>query len=396
MNETMKKILLVFGVIFSIVLVSTLLLMLLLNGTPKEKGGKEQSFFDSFKSAHTDDDIIQYVKKEHDIDISVLDNYGKKHLKTGDGGFATVVTNDNVRFEVFINSFGAITGDNYKYILAVPEILGVIDESGDLDEITRSGFKDVEILTDDETQTLEVLLKIPLSLHLADEQFMERLKIAHHKINEWNDSIQAEYDLMFDTLKLSYEQVDDKDAPITGTLFIDMHEDLNTIEEIEQYIIQRNDKVIAGLFIHEDIKQIETISEGLPGKIVFEPYYQETALQCREFASFDTCESYAVAIALDEDHDLEDLQSFRYDNEQVKDDLFKVIQQIQTVDLPIVTLVIQKLYIPENIENQDYPENVLLENNPEEHFSYKTVEIRDITTIESVSDIKFHPYVTKP
>lgn len=45
----------------------------------KEKDGKEGFLLDSFKSSYTDDDIMQYIKKEHGVEIKVLDNY-EKHL----------------------------------------------------------------------------------------------------------------------------------------------------------------------------------------------------------------------------------------------------------------------------------------------------------------------------
>lgn len=107
MNKSLRS----FLILISWTVVAILIIVVLLWLSLSEKEDRnDESFFDSFVSAHTDEDIVNYVTKEHDLDVEVIDNQGPKQPKTGRGGSARVETNDGMEFEVFINSFGAITG----------------------------------------------------------------------------------------------------------------------------------------------------------------------------------------------------------------------------------------------------------------------------------------------
>src|SRR5699024_6765812 len=122
MKESMRGFLIIFGSTFGAIIFTIVLLWVMYPETSEKDRTEDESFFDSFVSAHTDEDIVSYVKKEHDMDVDVIDNYGPENLKSGSGGSARVETNDGVEFDVFINTFGAITGDNYEYLLAIPHI----------------------------------------------------------------------------------------------------------------------------------------------------------------------------------------------------------------------------------------------------------------------------------
>src|SRR5690625_2670903 len=103
----------IFAVIVSIVLVIGAFTKMFDNFTSHITDNK---LVNSVKSAHTDYDIRKYVKETHGFDVKVLENAGPANLKTDLGGYATVVKDDILEFKVFINSFGAISGDNYHYM----------------------------------------------------------------------------------------------------------------------------------------------------------------------------------------------------------------------------------------------------------------------------------------
>ncbi|GKV57328.1 hypothetical protein NCCP2222_32750 [Sporosarcina sp. NCCP-2222] len=66
---------------------------------------------------HADEDLIRYAEKTHGIEVKVVDNPGREPASFGGLIFenATVRTLDaeQVTFEITINVFGHISGDNY-------------------------------------------------------------------------------------------------------------------------------------------------------------------------------------------------------------------------------------------------------------------------------------------
>lgn len=386
MKESMRGFLIIFGSTFGAIIFTIVLLWVMYPETSEKDRTEDESFFDSFVSAHTDEDIVSYVKKEHDMDVDVIDNYGPENLKSGSGGSARVETNDGVEFDVFINTFGAITGDNYEYLLAIPHIKSTIEDSEEVDEIIASGIEDVTLLTDDESKKLDVLLKNSEPFHAVDEQFLEQIFMAYNIVKSWKDMIKSEHDLMIGTLEISYEQ-DSDDGSAPSRLFVSMDEDFRTIEELEQYLVQRNSRVFTEAFLENDMKQLDKIRNQMPE--MFDFVADNNEMECTQFASFDTCDTYRLIVGLHEDEDFEAFQQFRYDNEQVIDDLFEITQLIQTLDLPQIELIVEDLYAPDDLGKQNYSEEQLLDKNPDEQFSYLTVEVVDAQQVTSVDQIEF-------
>ena len=112
-------------------------------------------------------------------------------------------------------------------------------------------------------------------------------------------------------------------------------------------------------------------------------------LECLQFNGLSGCASYAVSIGL---KDFEDYSNHRYDQPEVKDQIFAVIQLLQNVDLPIDHLVINSLYVPSDLTLQNEMEEQLLEKDPNQAFHHETVEIRAIQEIDSVDEIVFEAY----
>lgn len=386
MKDSMRGFLIIFGSTFGAIVCTIVLLWVLYPETPEKDRTEDESFFDSFVSAHTDEDIVSYVKKEHDMDVDVIDNYGPENLKSGSGGSARVETNDGVEFDVFINTFGAITGDNYEYLLAIPHIKSTIEDSEEVDEIIASGIDDVTLLTDDESKKLDIILKNSEPFRAVDEQFLEQIFMAYNIVKSWKDMIKSEHDLMIGTLEISYEQ-DSDDGSAPSRLFVSMDEDFRTIEELEQYLVQRNSRVFTETFLENDMKQLDEIRDQMPE--MFDFVADNNEMECIQFASFDTCDTYRLIVGLHEDEDFEAFQQFRYDNEQVIDDLFEITQLIQTLDLPQIELIVEDLYAPEDLGKQNYSEEQLIDKNPDEQFSYLTVEVVDAQQVTSVDQIEF-------
>lgn len=373
MNEAMKKYMIILGAFFGIILGAILILVLIFNSPSKDKS--DRSFFDTFKSAHSDQDIIKYVRDKHGLNVRVVENHGPKNIKTNDGGYAVVSTDRHLTFDVFINSFGAISGDNHEYRLDKPKILSAIEGSGDLDVIKSQHIKDVSILTDNNRKNFKASIKLSNDLQMDDDLFLDELYTAHEILFKWQKKVKDDYGYSFKILKVSYEHRDG--APFSDELIISLDEKFQSTNELEMNIIDRNESLLSNYFRNKHHSVLDDIQAVLPEHyvIVRQDYYEN--LYCQSIKSLKSCDSYRIAVGLHADAPTEITDSFQYDDEETLKQLFKIVQQLQEVDLPIDTMHVKNIKAPGQVADD---------------VSYRQMaEIRDLKSIQSKEDIKLHP-----
>lgn len=265
-----------------------------------------------FSGKHSDEDIVKYVKEKHGLDVRVIENTGPKHLKTGSDGVATVVTTDgSIEFSVFINSFGRISDDNYEYIIALPEIEQLINE--DIEELTSTQFEEIMLLTDEYDQTLNLQLTLPDSIDYTDDTFIKRVDQAIKVFQQRNQQLKNDYNFHLEYMYITIAPDEGKILSTTDALLFNLEYEYDSVEDLQDELIERNHKRVMQLFVHEDLPKLEEVSEHLPELYQFEPisHNMDTPLDCLQFNGFSSCESYAVSIDLAEETDFDDFLNHR-------------------------------------------------------------------------------------
>lgn len=350
---------------------------------------------DAFSGGQSNEGIVKYVKEKHGIDVQIIENTGPRHLERGTDGVATVrTTDDSIEFSVFINSFGSISDDNYEYMVALPEIEHLIDE--DIKQLTPNPMKEIRLLTDERYKTLDLLFILPNSINYEDNEFIERVDQAIKVFQQRNKQLKNDYKYYLENLFIKIPPPEETFHTTTDALLYDLEYEYDSVEELKDELITRNHRTVMQLFVDEVLAKLDPVSESLPKHYQFVTFSHShrigTPFDCVQFDGFAGCKSYAVSIELAEETDYDDFENHRYDNAEVKKEIFEVIQVLQTVDLPIDHLVVVDLYVPKDLTLQNESEEQLLQKEANIMFHYETVEIRNIREIKAVDEIVFEAY----
>lgn len=392
LNRPLKVFLIISGVILSIIMIFALTITLITSSIHDLVTDiTESPIVGSFKSAHTDKDIIEYVKDEHGLDVTVVENHGPKNIKTGRDGYAIVSPKNATRFKVFINSFGAISGDNYSYLKAKPQIKKSVENSDEALQITDKYFDELKVLTDDESRRFEIALTIRPSVDLADQAFLEALYNTYEVIQAWNIDFKESYDYVIRQLNLSYHD-DDVDAPITETLKLTIADESLTIDELEAYLFESAQEALNEMFVQEHSEVLSDINGELPEEFIVPSQGDEERLQCASYTSFAECNSFKLLIGINKASDRTYGFEFRHDNPDVIELLMDTIKLVNTTDLPIDTLILQGFDLPEEINKTDVSADERFTEDSIEAYDDDYVEVRHVGKIESADDIKISPY----
>lgn len=345
----------------------------------------------TFKSAHSDKDIIDYVKEEHGLDVKVVENHGPKNIKTNKDGYAIVSPKNATRFKVFINSFGAISGDNYSYLTAKPQVRKHIENSEEALYITEKVFDHINVLTDDETMSFEIDLTIRSSIDLADQEFIEQLYSAYETIQAWNVEFKEAHGYVIRQLNLSYDE-DDIEAPITEVLNFSVTSDVMTMDELEEYLFESTQHALNKMFVQENNDALSEINDGFPEELILPFNSESEILRCQASTSFGTCDSFKLVVAQNKVIDRFYYSEYSHDNPEMIEFLYETIEFLQTVDLPIDTIILKDLNLPEQINKAEIPEDKIFAEDFIEAYETDDVEVRQIKDIDSVKDILLYPY----
>lgn len=93
----------------------------------------------------TNEEIIQYVKDTHDLDVEIVHNSGPKNMNNSGG--ATVRTTDEreLSFMIEISMFNTIKSDTYQEDSGVYSMNNALQSSGDIEELAAIGADSVKI-----------------------------------------------------------------------------------------------------------------------------------------------------------------------------------------------------------------------------------------------------------
>src|SRR5699024_5755769 len=93
----------------------------------------------------TDEEVIQYVKDTHDVDVEILSNNGPKNMNNTGG--ATVQTKDEreLKFKIEISIFNNIKSDTYEEESSVYSLNEALQSSEEPRALANIGADSVEI-----------------------------------------------------------------------------------------------------------------------------------------------------------------------------------------------------------------------------------------------------------
>lgn len=366
MNKNLKAILIVVGAIFVLVGLPILIAGFFISSTL-------QDIQDSFSSAYTNEDIIEYVKKTHGFDVEVIENEGRD--KSSFGGIviqdAVVKTldleADPTQFNVHISVLGSISGDNYVDVKTRQKLNQALRTSGSYQVLEDLGFSHIHFGKDQSVPTFT--MNFLEERRFGDEETLQMLYEAIPIIKEWQNKAAAE-DIHFDTVNFHELQMDMQQS-------YDSWQDLGNVlamENIESFTYQ---------FINQDKEKLDKIEVALNDLNLY-----GSSLKCYEMKVYDECEAYSLKISIHDDaHRMND-KNFQYDDLGDKEDLFNAIQLVSNLDLPIEEVSV-RMYAPNDPEDQTYTEEELEEREEYVFFATRDIVIKNLGNISTVDDIYF-------
>src|SRR5690625_5208448 len=361
MNKNLKVILIVVGVIFVLVGLPMLIAGFFLSSTI-------QDVQDSFSSAYTDEDIIEYVKKTHGFDVEVIENEGRKSGSDSLGGLlmedAVVKTlaPDSTQFTVHISMTGRISGDNYEDVKIRQKLNQALQNSDSYEELESIGFSDIHFGKDKSVPTFT--MKFIEERKFGDEETLRMLYESIPIIKEWQDKA-AEENVHFDIVNFHDLQMDLR-YPYDS--WRDLGNRLAT-ENIESFTYQ---------FINQAKEKVDQIDADLNDLNL-----NSSSLKCYEMRVYDECAAYSLKLSPQNDDNV-----FQYDEQDNDENLFQAIQLVNNLDLPIEEIKI-RIYTPSDPENQEYTAEELIKRDGYAEFITRDVTITNLKEISSVDDIHF-------
>lgn len=330
-----------------------------------------------------DEDIIDYIKAEHDFDIEVINNQGPLHPKTGHGGVANVVSEENaIEFDVFISSFGNIKGDNYLFIKNLPEMKKEISE--DVKKLENEQLQFVSVDVDEENSTFKLSVTIPESISYEDQEFLQLIDKTLTVVLERNKQLQKEYNVDISRVYFDFDPEDDALGELIRISY-QFQNLYHSLEDLQNELIRQNSKTIFSLFESKDLEELKVIEGELPWLYTLE----SNPLKCLEFNGFTSCDSYAVSLEFSDDQAYDDFVEHRYDNPETIEMVFNTIQLLQATNLPIDQFIGPNLFLPKDLSLQATSEKELLKQDPNNEFGYLKIDITDIKEIKTKEDIMF-------
>lgn len=323
---------------------------------------------------YSNEDIIEYVEEEHDFEVEVLRNEGRdpgsKGLQVQDARVRQM-EDDQLEFDIFINTFGRITGDNYKEIKQRFDLNQAYRNSELFRDLQQLGFIDLSF--GEEEDDPQFYIALPENRYMADQETLQMLF----------DAIPLLKKLQAQVSKEGYEF--DEVSVHGATLEIDTH--YKSPEDLGNQFAARNIPNFVYQFIEDDRDQLREILPQLQS-YGFNKDGNNSMLECYEIVEYHQCHAYELNLYPYEDPEA-DHDFFRYDDENDRKNLFQAIMEIKKIELPIKKIRVNSVYSPENPDDQLYSEEELEARDEIVHFAKRTVEIINFDKLETAKDIEF-------
>ncbi|TCS96878.1 hypothetical protein [Hazenella coriacea] len=340
-----------------------------------------EDFTNSFDTS--DEALIAYAKKEHNIPIRVIENPG---VPGGELIYkdAKVVTEDGeeIHFDIYISGIGPflgrITGDNYKEAKQKLDLNRKYKGSAIFHELENLGYKNLTFGKSKKDFDFKAEIE---GMSFADQQMF----------NHIFRSLPSFYKLKKELHKSNYSIDEIYIVTNSGTFAInganlDLNQTYSSPEHLRNQFAQQNIDVFSSFLFEKDFSQIQSILPILQANGFNDGNKNRFRLKCYEMTTYERCDAYSFEIHTGDQKPVR--TPLRYDDPVAKAKLLKAIQSLQKVDLPIKKLEVNLVYVPEKMEKQSIPEKELKEQE-HLHFFSTTVKIKDFRQIKTVDDIYF-------
>ncbi|MBO0994199.1 hypothetical protein [Bacillus sp. SD088] len=323
---------------------------------------------------YSNEEIIEYVEKEHDFVVEVLSNEGRD--PSGKGLFVQdarvrQVDEDRLEFDIQISTFGKIEGDNYKEIKQRFDFNQAYQNSELFRDLQQLGF--INPSFGKEADDPKFYIALPENRDMADQETLQMLFDAIRLVKKLQDEVSKEgYE--FDEVSVHGAHLE-IDAPYQSP------------EDLGNQLAADNISHFEYQFIEDDREQVQRILSQLQS-YGFNKDNDHSRLECYEMIEYQQCHAYELTLhsyeSAEEDHDF-----FRYDDENDRKHLFQAIEEINKVELPIKKIRVASVYTPENPDDQFYPEEELKVRDGFVYFAKRTVEMTNFDKLETAKDIEF-------
>lgn len=189
----------------------------------------------------TNEDIVQYVKDTHDVDVEIVDNRGSRN--THDSGEATVRTTDDreLEFTIEISMFNNIKSDTYEEESGVYSMNKALRSSGDIEELAGIGADSVNIQL---PNTLSPRFNydpffnfdLPGEIRLSSQETIQVVNEVLPVAEKWKEIAKNKYKL--DMEEIHFVAYDDEDSRQTVKLNIESAPK-DSLEELEQHLLEK-------------------------------------------------------------------------------------------------------------------------------------------------------------
>jgi hypothetical protein len=351
------------GFLVALLLLFLALVFLLIKGI--------QEIGDDF--GYSNEKILTYIKEKHGIEVTVI---REAEPNKGVPGFedARVRTTDgtDLEFDVNINMFGKISGDNYENVKKRYELDQKYADSRFFKELRELGF--TQITFGHKPEDPPLYLELPEDRKLADSDTFRMLYEALPVLkNLQNDLSENGTDYYIDTIS------------VNGAA-LSLYGDYESPEDLGNQWAADNIDLFDDSFIEQDIAKAANILPALKS-LGFNPESSKPELECVEMIQYNRCHAYSMTL-LTEDQYGSGMQ-LRYDRTEDKEKIFAAIQIIRAVDLPIEKIAIDHVYVPDDPKQQLHSEEELKQRGEQVNFAYQTVEVMNLEHIETAEEIVF-------
>lgn len=320
-----------------------------------------------FSHGHEDSEIIAYVKDTHDLKVEVIHS-AEKSGKGFQSAVVRTLDNEKLEFQVHVNFLGKISGDTYNDVKKRYKLDRQFANSEIFRKLSQIGFHGMTFkMTSYES---DFYMEFPPIKELADIETFELLYEAVPLLKELNAEIsKQEYEL---------EKV------VVGYVTLDIDSDYKSAEDLGNKLAANNIDAFTHQFYEDDLEKLLSLEPTFK-KYKFEFIEDRPNFKCYEMQTYTECHAYSFSL----EYKPETNEGFLYDSNEDREALFSVIKEVQKLDIPIGSIKLSYVEMPEDPENQIYSRKELKEMKEVVGGARYSVWINDIQNIKKTDDIYF-------
>lgn len=275
MSNSLKTYLIICGVLLAIVAVPLLIISIITSSIFESSRGQ-------FESAHSDSDIIKYVEDTHNMEVRIIENEGRDPSSLGglsmEDALVETVDHEAVEFTVHINTFGKITGDDYKDIVARDELNQALYHSTNYDQLKKLGFTEMQF--GEEQSDDDFSMSLPEELNIYDEEALRKVYESLPVLKKLQNEAKKK-NVAFD---MAY----------VDTVQIDLQKDYESWLDLANKLVKDNMDKFANPFMEEAEDKMKDINDEL-NALGFNTE-REPTIECLNMDGYDDCTAYSLIL----------------------------------------------------------------------------------------------------